>query len=82
MDIQTLTRFFMWCTIIDGAMFVLSATMLMLSPVSDLVYRIHSRWFSISRETFNVAIYSFIGFFKIIVLVFNVVPYVALLIVG
>lgn len=32
------------------------------------------------KETHNVIIYSFMGSFKIIVLVFNVVPYVTLLI--
>jgi hypothetical protein len=34
------------------------------------------------RETFNVVIYSFLGLFKIVFLVFNVVPWVALLIIG
>ena len=48
----------------------------------DLVYRTQSKWFPISRETFNVVMYSFLGLFKIVFLVFNVVPYVALLIVG
>ena len=48
----------------------------------DWIYRIHSKWFSISRETFNVAIYSFLGLYKIFILVFNLIPYVALLIVG
>jgi len=80
MDIETLIRFFMWCTIINGTLLVLSTTMLTLAP--GLVYRTHSKWFPISREAFNVAIYSFVGLFKIIFLVFNVVPYVALLIVG
>ncbi len=79
MDIQTLTTFFMWCTIINGALFVCSTTVFILAP--DVLYRIQSRWFSIPRETFNVAFYSLLGFFKIVLLVFNVVPYVALLIV-
>jgi hypothetical protein len=47
-----------------------------------LVYRMQSKWFPISRETFNVVIYSFLGLFKIVFLVFNLVPYVVLLIVG
>jgi hypothetical protein len=47
-----------------------------------LVYRTQSKWFPLPRETFNVVIYSFLGLFKIVFLVFNVVPYVALLIVG
>jgi len=80
MDIQILTTFFMWCTIINGALLVLWITMLKLVP--DFVYRTQSKWFPISRETFNVVIYSFLGLFKIVFLVFNVVPYVALLIIG
>ena len=80
MDIQTLTRFLMWCTILNGALLVLWATTGLLGQ--DLVYRVQSRWFPIPRETFNVVFYSFLGFFKIVFLVFNVVPYAALLIVG
>ena len=80
MDIQTLTTFFMWCTIMNGSLLVLWTTMCILVP--DLVYRTQSKWFPIPRETFNVVIYSFLGLFKIVFLVFNVVPYVALLIIG
>jgi len=35
-----------------------------------------------SRDAYNVVIYSFFALFKIVFVVFNVVPYVALLIVG
>ncbi len=80
MDIGTVTAFFMWCTIINGAMFVLSAAMCILAR--DFVYRVHSKWFAMPRETFDVVIYSLVGLFKIVFLVFNVVPYMALLIIG
>ena len=80
MDIPTMTRFFMWCTIINGALLVFWATMCIMAP--NLVYRTQSKWFPIPREIFNVVIYSFVGLFKIVFLIFNVVPYVALLIVG
>jgi hypothetical protein len=80
MDIQTVTRFFMWCTILNGALLVLWVTTYLLAP--DLVYRTQSKWFSMPRETFDVIFYSFLGLFKIMFLVFNVVPYAALLIVG
>ncbi len=80
MGIETVTRFFMWCTIINGAMFVLSAVMCL--SALDFVYSMHSKWFHITRETFNVAIYSFIGLYKIVFIVFNIVPYVVLLIIG
>jgi len=79
MTIQTLTTFFMWCTIMNGALLVLWTIMLISVP--NLVYRLHSKWFPIPRETFDVVIYSFLGMFKIFFMIFNVVPYVALLIV-
>lgn len=80
MDIETVRAFFMWCTIVNGALLVLS--FLICASAGDWVYRVHSKWFPIPREAFNVAIYSFIGLFKMFVLAFNLVPYVALLIVG
>ena len=80
MDIDTVKAFFMWCTILNGALLVLSSVMCACG--GDWVYRMHSKWFTISREAFNVALYCFIGLFKVLVLVFNLAPYVALVIVG
>ena len=80
MALQTLTTFFMWCTILNGALLVFWTILCMSAP--DLVYRTQSKWFPIPRETFNVIIYSFLGLFKIFFLVFNLVPYLALLIMA
>jgi len=80
MDIQTLTEFFMWCTILNTSLLSFWSIVFLLAP--DLVYRTQSRWFPISRETFNVAMYCFLGLFKIALIVFNLVPYLALLIIG
>jgi len=80
MDIQMLTRFFMWCTILNGGLLILS--FLFCTFFGDWVYQMHSKWFPMPRETFNVVIYSFVGLLKIVFLVFNVVPWVALLIIG
>lgn len=80
MDLQTLTRFFMWCSIMNGGLLLFWTTMCLLAP--ELVYRTQRIWFPIPRETFDVVIYSFLGLFKIFFLVFNLVPYLALLIIG
>ena len=80
MDIQTLTRFFMWCTILNWSLLVLWTIMFIAAP--GLVYRTQNTFFPLPRETFNVVMYAFLGAFKIVFLVFNVVPYVALLIIG
>ena len=80
MDLQTLTRFFMWCTIINGGLLVLWSVFFLFAP--DLVYWTQKKWFPVPRETFTLVMYLFLGLFKILFLVFNVVPYVALLIIG
>lgn len=79
MDIHMLTKFFMWCTIINGSLFLFWGSMCMLAP--GLVYRMQRKFFPMPRETFDVVIYSFLGAFKIIIIVFNLVPYLALLII-
>ena len=79
MDIRTLTELFKWCTIINVALFILSAIMIMAAP--DFIYGWHGQLFHMPREAFDVVLYSFLGLYKIVILVFNLVPYVALRIV-
>ena len=80
MDIQTLTDFFMWCTIINGALLLLWTVFMMATP--ELVYRTQSKFFPMPRETFNVVMYCFLGLFKVGFIFLNLVPYIALLIIG
>lgn len=78
MDLETARTFFMWCTILNGGLLIFS--FVILAAARDRVYRIHSRLFPLSREAFNTVIYALLGAFKIIWLIFNVVPWIALLI--
>lgn len=80
MDIQTLTSFFVWCTIMNGALLILCAIIYCAAP--DWVYRAQSRFFPIPKEIFPVVFYSCMGVFKILFIIFNLVPCVALLIIG
>ena len=80
MTIETLTAFFMWCTIINAGILIYSSLFLCFAP--NFVYRIQSRWFSISREAFDIIAYSYLGLFKVLFFTFNLVPYLALLIIG
>ena len=78
MDINMLCVFFKWCTIINFGLLILM--FLMLASAGELIYRIHSKWFPMPKETFNVVIYSFLGVYKIVFFIFVLVPYIALLI--
>lgn len=79
MDIGVIRTFFMWCTILNAGLLCLSC--LVCGFAGDWVYRMHSRWFPMPRETFNVLLYAFFGAYKIAFLVFSAVPYAALMLV-
>jgi hypothetical protein len=70
----------MWCTIINGGLLLFSTLVMVIMP--DFVYRVQSLWFPIPRQTFDVVIYSFLGLFKVLFIVFNIAPYAALLIIA
>jgi|TARA_B100001971_G_C17643111_1_gene264345 hypothetical protein len=80
MDTRSATAFFKWCTIINVALLILS--IIMIIALSDFVYLWHGQMFHLSREAFDVVLYAFLGLYKIAILVFNLVPYVALQIIA
>ena len=80
MNLETLTSFFMWCTIISGAILIYSSLLLCFAP--RFVYRIQSKWYQIPRETFDIIAYSYLGLFKVLFIVFNLAPYLALVIIA
>ncbi len=79
MNLELLTDFFMWCTVINVGLMLFWVLMVMAMP--NLVYRMQTIFVKIDREHFNRAMYNFLGLFKIVVIVFNVVPWLALLII-
>ena len=70
----------MWCTIINGGLLAFRSLMCIAAP--DLVYRTQRKWFPMSKEVYTIAIYGFLGLFKIMFFIFNLVPFIALLIIG
>ncbi len=80
MDIVTFKAFFMWCTIINMGMLILSS--LVCIYLREFSFQMNHKYFGIPREAFNVGICAFIAVFKMTVIVFNLVPYVALVILG
>ena len=79
MDIEILRSTLGWCTVINVGLLLWWALFILLAH--DLVYRLHSRWFKLSVEQFDAIHYTGMAFFKIMVLLFNLAPYIALRIV-
>lgn len=44
----------------------------------DFIYRLHSRWFNISMQTFDTIHYSGLAVYKIGIILLNLVPLLAL----
>jgi len=79
-DFEMLLGFFMWCTIINGALLGFWTLMFLCAP--DLVYRTQRKFFPLSKDQFTLVMYCFLGLFKILFLIFNLVPFIVLLIMG
>jgi len=70
----------MWCTIINMGLMIF--WVLIIPPCRGLLHRVHGGLFKLPPEQLDQAMYKFLGQFKMLVIVFNLVPYIALLIVG
>ena len=80
MTAEVIREFLGWCSVINGG--VLLWWWLWFRLAHDFIYRIHRQWFNLSMERFDAIHYSLMGFFKLCIILFNIVPYVALRIVG
>jgi hypothetical protein len=78
MDIATITEFFKCCSIINFSILLISSIMIIMTK--DFTYKVHSKlgFWEGSKEAHKQSIYSILGNYKILIIVFNVVPYFAL----
>ena len=80
MTVETVRDVFAWCTVINLGL--LLWWFLFFTMAHDWTYRFHSKWFKISRETFEAIHYGGMGAFKLGIFLFNLGPYLAMRIVG
>ncbi len=80
MDVAALKHFFMWGAILNGGLFLLGFAVMRLA--GDWLYRMRGAWYSVSRETFDRVNYAVFAFYKVCILLFFVVPWIALEIVS
>jgi len=76
MNIDQLRQFFGVCSIINVGLMALSFVIMAFGL--NWVHRMHGKLFPMSKEAFTIIMYSFMGIFKLFIIVFNIVPYLAL----
>ena len=80
MDLATLTSLLGWCSLINIG--ILLYWFMMFTQAHDWVYQLHSKWFQISVEQFDVIHYKAMAGFKLSIFVLNIAPWLALQIMG
>ncbi len=79
MTIDIAREFLGWCSIINLGL--LLWWVLFFIFAHDFMFRLHRKWFHLSVENFDTIHYAGMAFFKITIFIFNIVPYLVLLII-
>ena len=79
-SIETLKTFLGWCTVFNGAFLLLSAAFV--ATAGPTIMGIHSKLFGVRVEDLPRAYFQFLAQYEIAVFVFNVAPYLALVLMN
>ena len=79
MTIELIRSTLGWCALINMGLLLLSFVMII--AMRGLIHKIHGKWFKLSPEQFDATLYNALVIFKTCVIMFNVVPWIALHIV-
>lgn len=80
MTIYQIRDILMWCSVINVALMIVMFLILWLGR--SWVYKMHSKMFPITESQFNAIAYSFLGVYKLVIYVFNIIPWIAVCIVS
>jgi hypothetical protein len=80
MSLEMVRQTLFWCIVINYGVRLVWFLFFMLAH--DWMYGLHGQWFHLSVEQFDALHYAGMALYKIGILLFNLVPYIALRIVG
>lgn len=76
MSLEVARSVLLWCTVINYAVLCVWFAVFVLGH--GWLHRLHGRWFNLSVERFDAIHYLSMAVYKVGVLLFNLVPYLAL----
>ncbi len=80
MKIELLKNFLLWCTILNYGVILVWFSLFVLAH--NWMYSLHGRWFRLTVEQFDAIHYAGMAIYKIGIFLFNLGPYIALLLVS
>jgi hypothetical protein len=75
-SLDTITQFLGWCTVIN--MGILAFVAILLMTMQGTAVRMHSRMFGVNEAALPRIFYQFMANYKVLIVVLNLVPYLAL----
>ena len=79
MNLEIIREFFGWMTLINLGLFTFTAIMCMVAK--SWIHSVHGKLFGLSQEAINAFLYGYLGVYKIVFITFNLIPWLALLII-
>ena len=79
MDLEVVRSALLWCTIINYALLIFWLALHTLAH--PLLHRLWGRWFRLTSEQFDALNFAGMMLYKLGIILFNLVPYVALVII-
>ena len=76
MTIELLESFLGWCLAINFSLLVIAS--LAITVMKEQIISIHQKFLTIESSKLNVLYFDFLGRYKLIIISFNLVPYIAL----
>ena len=76
MSIEVLTEFFGWCLVINAALLAFTTIFLLIGQ--NWAAKIHAKMFNLKEEDLKRSYFNYVTLHKMLLIVFNLVPYVAL----
>lgn len=80
MDINTIRDTLLITTLLNMGLLIFWALLFIFAR--NLIYRIHSHWFSIPEDRFDTIHYTGMAFYKICIILFRFTPWLALRFIG
>lgn len=80
MNIEIMRAFFGWMTLINLAMYMWTAIACIF--MKDFLARMTGKMFGVSEETNRAILYGYVAAYKLLFICFNLVPWLALVIIS
>jgi hypothetical protein len=76
MNIEMLREFFGWCLVLNAGLLIF--TFVVITTLRGFAAEFHAKMFKLEPAQVQLEFYRYLGSYKIAIIVFNLVPYLAL----